>query len=191
MSEENKRVLIAHHVGSWFNEKTCLEYEQQIGMLTSLLKEKGISVERTKARELELVEVSEFDGIVFISISFKKDAKELKRKTDKHVFAVTGLSERGDDDSGVIIIEKAQGWHEVARIISESLSSQSGILIRTEKSSVSNRYDIHWRPLPESMRKEIEAFLDENSTRKAEMERGGVVTIPRAEGLPRQEIRYI
>lgn len=183
-----KRVLIAHYNGSWFNEKTILEYEQQISVLIKILKKFGVIVERFAHMPSD-EEVDGFDAVVTISISFKRDAKKIRQNTGKKVFIVTGIIERGDDAFGVIPIEKSIGLHMVAVKILEELSVLFGFMIRTSANSASERDDMfQWRPLPEELHSIMGNFFKENPAVPIILRHGGIVTIDRLNKKLTQEI---
>jgi hypothetical protein len=114
-----KNILIVHY-GSWFTEKDALSYEDQISRLAELLKGIGIATDRI-FRPPTRDEISRFDAVAFISLSFKKEANEIKSHTGKPVFMITGLVERGDDALGVIPLCKSSGFGEIAKRIKEEL----------------------------------------------------------------------
>lgn len=186
-----KRVLIAHYNGSWFDEPSKIGYEDQIKWVTALLQQENVEVTRIEAIPSD-EEVMEFDGIIFFSLSFKREAGGIRKRTGKKVFVVTGLPERGDDQLGFVPISKSIGWHEVAGIISKCLHASSKILIRTEVHGVANRADTNWHSLEgDRLESAVEDFLKEKAGLEYVLERGGIVSINCIKGLLTKEIRYI
>lgn len=181
------KVLIVHF-GSWFGEEKPLGYQYQIDTLTKELEKYGISAER--ALELPIKEkVDQFDAVAFISLSFKKEAREMRRIYGGHVFVITGLVEPEDNLYEVITIDKKIGWIEIARTMSDKLLKKSALMIRTWEHSVANRNEMEWRPVPENMRDRINAFLDEKPRRRATIENGGIVAFNTCQGMLTQELK--
>lgn len=115
-----KKALIVHF-GSWFSERNMQRYQDEISTIIELLKKADISVERLERLPVDY-EIAACDAIIFISTSFKKDAKKIKSTTDKLVFVISGLPERGDDEFEIIPLDKSQGCHINAAIIIEKMS---------------------------------------------------------------------
>ncbi|KKQ44944.1 MAG: hypothetical protein US63_C0022G0015 [Candidatus Moranbacteria bacterium GW2011_GWC2_37_8] len=179
-----KKVLIVHF-GSWFSES----YQGEIETLTGLLERASVSVERLERLPVNH-EIAACDAIIFISLSFKKDAKKIKATTDRLVFVITGLPERGDDEFGVIPLDKNRGYRINARIISGKLIEEQKFLIRTDPDSVANRDQMDWRQMPEDRIQNFKVFLEEKPELKAILAKGGTITINRFNGIVTENVRH-
>lgn len=182
-----KKILIVHF-GDWFSETNMQHYQRGIDSLTELLEKANVSVERLERLPVDY-EIAACDAIIFISLSFKQDAKDIKAMTDKLIFVITGLPERGDDEFGVIPLDKSLGYHVNARTICEKLFEEQKFLIRTAPDSVADRDQMNWRPVPEDMVQEFKSFLDKNPEQKAILAKGGIITINRFRGLLTENVK--
>jgi hypothetical protein len=182
-----KKVLIVHF-GSWLDERDTQRYQHEVDELTKFLEKDGISVEQLDHLPDDC-EIAACAALVFLCISFKKDAKKIKSETEKPVFIITGLVEKGDDEFGITVLNKSVGYFENAKRIKKELCPTLNLLIRTNESSVANRDDMTWRPLTEIENKAFASLLDENPQHLRTLENGFLVTINRFNGILTQDIR--